>query len=186
MKASAVVQGFKDLASRLHGQLPLTPRESQRLLTALTGSFRKHLDEVHPLRASENGRPTTSGTLSKKPSDGHDLHSSAFLLADKHMASVLTNPLLARNAVPKKPELDAVTAAAELEAGADPLELLERYEKKSCATFEVAQICVSALQRTLLDLDHEAQVAEIQREDCLLYTSPSPRDGLLSRMPSSA
>ena len=25
-----------------------------------------------------------------------------------------------------------------------------------------------------------------QMEDCLLYTSPSPRDGLLSRMPSSA
>ena len=24
------------------------------------------------------------------------------------------------------------------------------------------------------------------RYDCLLYTSPSPRDGLLSRMPSSA
>ena len=23
-------------------------------------------------------------------------------------------------------------------------------------------------------------------DDCLLYTSPSPRDGLLSRMPSSA
>ena len=26
----------------------------------------------------------------------------------------------------------------------------------------------------------------IEEEDCLLYTSPSPRDGLLSRMPSSA
>ena len=25
-----------------------------------------------------------------------------------------------------------------------------------------------------------------QYKDCLLYTSPSPRDGLLSRMPSSA
>ena len=25
-----------------------------------------------------------------------------------------------------------------------------------------------------------------KREACLLYTSPSPRDGLLSRMPSSA
>ena len=25
-----------------------------------------------------------------------------------------------------------------------------------------------------------------QHESCLLYTSPSPRDGLLSRMPSSA
>ena len=26
----------------------------------------------------------------------------------------------------------------------------------------------------------------IKRQNCLLYTSPSPRDGLLSRMPSSA
>ena len=29
-------------------------------------------------------------------------------------------------------------------------------------------------------------VDELQWETCLLYTSPSPRDGLLSRMPSSA
>ena len=29
-------------------------------------------------------------------------------------------------------------------------------------------------------------IEEEQEEDCLLYTSPSPRDGLLSRMPSSA
>ena len=48
------------------------------------------------------------------------------------------------------------------------------------------------------DLDHPAAVVlavmdrvnnlpeAIQRVDCLLYTSPSPRDGLLSRMPSSA
>ena len=28
--------------------------------------------------------------------------------------------------------------------------------------------------------------AQAQKECCLLYTSPSPRDGLLSRMPSSA
>ena len=31
-----------------------------------------------------------------------------------------------------------------------------------------------------------ATMAEQSRETCLLYTSPSPRDGLLSRMPSSA
>ena len=28
--------------------------------------------------------------------------------------------------------------------------------------------------------------AQLKHEGCLLYTSPSPRDGLLSRMPSSA
>ena len=31
-----------------------------------------------------------------------------------------------------------------------------------------------------------AREARAQEQDCLLYTSPSPRDGLLSRMPSSA
>ena len=29
-------------------------------------------------------------------------------------------------------------------------------------------------------------IARLERNNCLLYTSPSPRDGLLSRMPSSA
>ena len=29
-------------------------------------------------------------------------------------------------------------------------------------------------------------IRETQDNTCLLYTSPSPRDGLLSRMPSSA
>ena len=29
-------------------------------------------------------------------------------------------------------------------------------------------------------------IKEVNQHTCLLYTSPSPRDGLLSRMPSSA
>ena len=41
---------------------------------------------------------------------------------------------------------------------------------------QIAQLEVNVA--TLTDQD--------QRKDCLLYTSPSPRDGLLSRMPSSA
>ena len=40
-------------------------------------------------------------------------------------------------------------------------------------------------------VDLRTEVIDIPRQrnitkDCLLYTSPSPRDGLLSRMPSSA
>ena len=34
--------------------------------------------------------------------------------------------------------------------------------------------------------NHTAEVAKEHGMPCLLYTSPSPRDGLLSRMPSSA
>ena len=42
---------------------------------------------------------------------------------------------------------------------------------------------------TLEAQGHEVQVSDLYKMNwnpCLLYTSPSPRDGLLSRMPSSA
>ena len=35
-------------------------------------------------------------------------------------------------------------------------------------------------------LEHWAEETPDKEYICLLYTSPSPRDGLLSRMPSSA
>ena len=38
----------------------------------------------------------------------------------------------------------------------------------------------------LFDGEIYIQILEGETKDCLLYTSPSPRDGLLSRMPSSA
>ena len=38
------------------------------------------------------------------------------------------------------------------------------------------------LERSEIDLEEFDSLFEV----CLLYTSPSPRDGLLSRMPSSA
>ena len=41
-------------------------------------------------------------------------------------------------------------------------------------------------QRSRLMLDIAGYRARRRAELCLLYTSPSPRDGLLSRMPSSA
>ena len=54
-----------------------------------------------------------------------------------------------------------------------------------------SQFGVRVVDRTEIILDIFAQRAQsragkLQVEFCLLYTSPSPRDGLLSRMPSSA
>ena len=46
------------------------------------------------------------------------------------------------------------------------------------------------VKQTILEAIHKKQQYAIEyrviHKDCLLYTSPSPRDGLLSRMPSSA
>ena len=41
-------------------------------------------------------------------------------------------------------------------------------------------------QMTGLQSPQRKRFLRAEAEDCLLYTSPSPRDGLLSRMPSSA
>ena len=38
----------------------------------------------------------------------------------------------------------------------------------------------------IIDSYLNTKLIRLQCYDCLLYTSPSPRDGLLSRMPSSA
>ena len=53
---------------------------------------------------------------------------------------------------------------------------------------------VEVIAKALVDCPDEVSVSEKQEgrttvlelHVCLLYTSPSPRDGLLSRMPSSA
>ena len=52
--------------------------------------------------------------------------------------------------------------------------------KITCGHFEAASADGAACGHA------SAQGKRPSMEDCLLYTSPSPRDGLLSRMPSSA
>ena len=45
---------------------------------------------------------------------------------------------------------------------------------------------LAVFKRCVVDMAHKAGTAVKCVRGCLLYTSPSPRDGLLSRMPSSA
>ena len=49
-----------------------------------------------------------------------------------------------------------------------------------------AGITAMSLLPTVAYIHDDATVAPRKASGCLLYTSPSPRDGLLSRMPSSA
>ena len=50
---------------------------------------------------------------------------------------------------------------------------------------EITPILLNGLQRLEYRGYDSAGIA-LMDSNCLLYTSPSPRDGLLSRMPSSA
>ena len=51
---------------------------------------------------------------------------------------------------------------------------------------DVGVLSVGGFIPTGVDLTAKEFVRHYKRFACLLYTSPSPRDGLLSRMPSSA
>jgi hypothetical protein len=161
-----VAQSWKALAAKINNQAPLGPRESNRLLTALTSSFRKHLDEAHPVQSHDERRHSHAKGESES-SHRHEVQSSR-ALADFHMASVLTNPLLVKSArtegVPK-PEFDASTAAVELKNGANPFDLLESYHAKSYGTIEVALACMKHFRRSIKDLTYEEQVANVTKEE---------------------
>ena len=70
------------------------------------------------------------------------------------------------------------------------LGLLLRLAKRMTPQLDVKAVGDEIRERIVEELDYELEasnqrtMARIYR--CLLYTSPSPRDGLLSRMPSSA
>ena len=58
--------------------------------------------------------------------------------------------------------------------------VIETYENKAAA------LKPGAIDHVAIDVKNIEKVHEMITGACLLYTSPSPRDGLLSRMPSSA
>ena len=63
-------------------------------------------------------------------------------------------------------------------------DLQEGVDRK--ATFIHSLLFVTGFSLIFITLGASASFLGAFLRDCLLYTSPSPRDGLLSRMPSSA
>ena len=78
---------------------------------------------------------------------------------------------------------------AQLESHGHAVELIEIKTEGDIKTGPLAQIGGQGLFTKRLQIalvEKEVDLAVHSMKDCLLYTSPSPRDGLLSRMPSSA
>lgn len=151
---------WKSLIDKLHPQLPLTTKESQRLLTALTSSFRKHLDEAHPTSLSaedeRKARPTEGGVAKPQTRTWHSSASHA----DKHLASVLTNPLFVKGG--KRLDYTSAKVALAKDPTKDPIEVLEEYQQHHAATVPIATLCLQTFMNRLKILDPNEKLARVQ------------------------
>lgn len=95
MQSSIGQRALSTLAAKLHPQLPLTPRESQQLLTLLTTSFRTHLDNEHPVHVPEKSLNTSIRNTASHEGYDSSRASSSSALASQHINAVLSNPLFA-------------------------------------------------------------------------------------------
>ena len=84
----------------------------------------------------------------------------------------------------KSPELKIVYATDRLNESDDPASA--EYLNGRSATIEFGEATIALEPEVDWQALSDASDGKRGLKSCLLYTSPSPRDGLLSRMPSSA
>ena len=136
MKASSVLS-LRHLASKIHPPLPLSPKDSQKLLSLLNASFREHLDQEH-------GKGSRSNTLA----------------TDKHFHSILANPLfiLPRQQPHQQDgreyhkQTDGLASASQAidNLMMKPMEYFSNHVAAGTASLEVAKKCLAILKRSVV------------------------------------
>ncbi|KAL1799749.1 hypothetical protein ACET3X_000091 [Alternaria dauci] len=145
MQSSAGKRVLSTLASKIHPQLPLSPRESQQLLNLLTNSFRTHLDHAHPLAPSESHqkKPTRELALSNGRRNSSSIRqTSSYDSASQHIDSILNNPLLA-----VKPRRRGAGSAA-IDVMREPMNWFVDEIAAGTATLPKAAVCLEVLEKT--------------------------------------
>jgi hypothetical protein len=137
MQSPAGRRLLSTLASKLHPQLPLSPRESQQLLTLLTTSFRAHLDREHPLPEKRRAQKSAGTHGQRNPSPAHQ--PSSYASTTQHIDSILTNPLFA-----VKPRRRASEPAA-VDVLRDPARWFVDQMATGAATLSQAAMCLALL-----------------------------------------
>ncbi|KAH7077726.1 hypothetical protein BKA63DRAFT_411172 [Paraphoma chrysanthemicola] len=140
MQSATSKRLLSTLASKLHPQLPLSPRESQQLLNLLTTSFRAHLDREHPITATKRA-PKQAARHAPPNAPQHNAPSS-HATATRHIDAILTNPLFA-----VKPSRRASEAAA-VDILRDPMAWFVNQIALGSADLPKAAMCLDLLEST--------------------------------------
>ena len=151
-----------------------------------------HFVSIPPDPSDESGEPTwiiasrlqpPFGTEQEAPDKGVK---QILILPDAGKACVLCNATLTFYTLP---ELSPAFGGKIKQAGCTwvgGLDLDEVGQEHDDVNGTVVVICLRQKLRLIRIGEVPRKIRDIELGGCLLYTSPSPRDGLLSRMPSSA
>ena len=107
---------LRAMLSKLHPPLPLSPRESEQLLSSLTSSFKRHLAEEPPLdttngldsasEVSETNMGEGSCKLTAEKPSNRSRRNSSSTSVNQHLGAILSSPLFSLKPTQKLPGSD--------------------------------------------------------------------------------
>lgn len=135
------LSSIKNALPSIHQPLPLSTKESQKLLNVLKTSFRQNLDKEHGW-TSENAESTASqSSASQTHHSKHSSRDSHRRPIDRHLRSILSNPLFKAGIRPN----DVAFAAPR-----DPMDVFEEAAAKGMMTRKAATGCLRAKRQRIL------------------------------------
>ena len=145
--------------AKLHPPMPTTPQENKQLLSLLSSSFQRRLDDAHPPVQSKENMPQATVCVSGPAVD----NSSARATMD-HLQSLLHHPLLAQNAAHHpKAQTEAAQAAT----------MMDQAILRGQANLDLVDRCMQVYLRTLQSGDVKDEF-RLGRRISAWFTSSNP------------
>ncbi|GJC83123.1 hypothetical protein CT0861_09810 [Colletotrichum tofieldiae] len=150
------LSSIKNVIPSIHQPLPLSSKESKKLLNVLKTSFRQNLDKEHGY-APENAESSASKAASKHSSISHDTHHRP---TDRHLRAILSNPLFKSGVQPNN---------VAFATPRDPMDVFDEAVSRGMMTRKAATGCLRTKRQQIL------QSSALSVQDAMLASAAGLR-----------
>ncbi|KDN65313.1 hypothetical protein CSUB01_05295 [Colletotrichum sublineola] len=131
------LSSIKNAIPSIHQPLPLSSKESKKLLDVLKTSFRQNLDKEHGY-APENADSSVSKATSQRSSPSHNPHHRP---TDRHLRAILSNPLFKSGIQPNN---------VAFATPRDPMDVFDEAVSRGMMTRKAATGCLRTKRQQIL------------------------------------